>query len=100
MFPFVFYVTVIQGQDDWGVTYSSTEIWALEGSAVDISCTYRYLPTVKRVENRFWFKTVQNENYVDLKNESEYSSCVQYNCTLRITDLRVRDTEHMKHSHL
>ena len=105
VFSFVLYVTMIQGQDDWGVTYSSTEICAFKGSAVDISCTYRYSSSsVKRVENRFLFRTVQNENYVDLKNEPRYSSCVQCNCgnndcTLKITDLRERDSaEQMKHT--
>ena len=104
VFSFVPYVTVIQGQDDWGVTYSSTEISALKGSTVDISYNYRYPSSVKRVENRFWFRTVQNENYVDLKIEPRYSSCVQYNCgnndcTLRITDLRESDSaEQMKHT--
>ena len=87
-----------------GVTYSSTEICALKGSTVDISCSYRYPSSVKRAENRFWFRTVQNENYVDLKNEARYLSCVQYNCgnndcTLRITDLRESDSaEQMKHT--
>ena len=101
MFSDVLCVTVIQGQDDWGVTYSSTEICAFKGSTVDMSCTYRYPSTVQRVENRFWFRTVQNENYVDLKNEPGYSGRVQYDCinkdcSLRITDLRESDSAEYK----
>ncbi|KAM8772579.1 B-cell receptor CD22-like [Acanthopagrus schlegelii] len=93
--------TVIQGQDGWGVTYSSTEICALKGSTVDMSCTYRYPSTVQRVENMFWFRTVQNENYMDLKNEPGYSGRVQYDCinkdcSLRITDLRESDSAEYK----
>ncbi|XP_036953199.1 B-cell receptor CD22-like [Acanthopagrus latus] len=98
---FLLSVSVIQGQDDWGVTYSSTEICAFKGSTVNMSCTYRYPSTVQRVENRFWFRTVQNENYVDLKNEPGYSGRVQYDCinkdcSLRITDLRESDSAEYK----
>ncbi|KAM8772610.1 Schwann cell myelin protein-like [Acanthopagrus schlegelii] len=94
-------IQVIQGQDGWGVTYSSTEICAFKGSTVDMSCTYRYPSTVQRVENMFWFRTVQNENYVDLKNEPGYSGRVQYDCinkdcSLRITDLRESDSSEYK----
>ncbi|KAM8772406.1 uncharacterized protein AB9X84_009409 [Acanthopagrus schlegelii] len=66
-----------------------------------MSCTYRYPSTVRRVENMFWFRTVQNENYVDLKNEPGYSGRVQYDCinkdcSLRITDLRESDSAEYK----
>ncbi|XP_073331641.1 B-cell receptor CD22-like [Pagrus major] len=93
--------TVIQGQYDWGVTYSSTEICALKGSTVDMSCTYRYPSTVKRVENKFWFTKESNGVYVDLRTDPEYSGRVQYNCgnndcTLRITDLRESDSSEYK----
>ncbi|KAM8772581.1 pregnancy-specific beta-1-glycoprotein 7-like [Acanthopagrus schlegelii] len=98
---FLLSLSVIQGQDGWGVTYSSTEICALKGSTVDMSCTYRYPSTVQRVENRFWFRTVQNENYVDLKNEPGLSGRVQYDCinkdcSLRITDLTESDSAEYK----
>ncbi|XP_073331621.1 B-cell receptor CD22-like [Pagrus major] len=94
-------VPVIQGQDDWGVTYSSTEICALKGSTVDMSCTYRYPSTVKTVENKFWFTKESNGVYVDLRTDPEYSRRVQYNCvnkncTLRITDLRESDSAEYK----
>ncbi|MGL4898402.1 MAG: hypothetical protein ACRC31_08355, partial [Cetobacterium sp.] len=52
-------VTVIQGQYDWGVTYTSTQICALKGSTVEISCSYRYPSTINSldttVEKTFWF---------------------------------------------
>ncbi|XP_030284673.1 uncharacterized protein LOC115588301 [Sparus aurata] len=94
-------VPVIQGKDDWGVTYSFTEICALKGSTVDLSCTYTYPSTVKRVKNRFWFTKVSNGLYTDLRTDPEYSGRVQYNfgnndCTLRITDLRESDSAEYK----
>ncbi|XP_030284804.1 uncharacterized protein LOC115588352 [Sparus aurata] len=98
---FLLSVSVIQGQDDWGVTYSSTEICALKGSTVDMSCTYTYPSTVKRVENRFWFTKESNGVYTDLRTDPQYSGRVQYicvnnNCTLRITDLRESDSAEYK----
>ncbi|XP_036964570.1 B-cell receptor CD22-like [Acanthopagrus latus] len=98
---FLLSVSVIQGQDDWGVTYSSTEICAFKGSTVDMSCTYRYPSTVQRVENRFWYTKVSNGVYMDLKTDPEYSGRVQYifgnnDCTLRITDLRESDSAEYK----
>ncbi|XP_073331900.1 myelin-associated glycoprotein-like [Pagrus major] len=60
---------VIRGEDDWGVTYSTTQICAIGGSTVDIHCTYRYPPT-----------------YI----------CGNNNCTLRITNLRESDSAEYK----
>ncbi|XP_073331781.1 B-cell receptor CD22-like [Pagrus major] len=96
-------LTLIQGQDGWGVTYSSTEICAFKGSTVDMSCTYRYSSTVKRVQNKFWFTKESNGVYVDQRTDPEYSGRVQYicgnnDCTLRITDLRESDSAEYKFS--
>ncbi|KAG8014551.1 Sialoadhesin [Nibea albiflora] len=89
---------VIQGQNDWGVTYTSTEICAFKGSTVNISCNYKY-PTTKYgpVQKTLWFTNSSNNDFVDLKTDSEYSGRVQYicdnnKCTLRITDLRESDS--------
>ncbi|KAM9363779.1 B-cell receptor CD22-like [Symphorus nematophorus] len=89
--------TVVQGQNGWGVTYSSTEICAFKGSTVDISCTFRYPSTVKTVEKKFWFTKETGGSFVDLKSDPEYSGRVQNicgnnDCTLRITDLRESDS--------
>ena len=94
-------VTVVQAQNDWRVTYSSTEICAVKGSTVDISCSYTYPSSVKTVESKFWFTKVRSGFYVDLKSDPEYSGRVQYICgnnicTLRITDLRERDSAEYK----
>ncbi|CAK6983608.1 uncharacterized protein LOC121912925 isoform X2, partial [Scomber scombrus] len=94
-------VTVVQGQDDWGVTYISTQICALKGSIVNIHCTYRYPSRIKStyttVKESFWFTKLSNNEPVDLRTDSEYADRVQYHCdkndcTLTITDLRESDS--------
>ncbi|GLD62932.1 B-cell receptor CD22-like protein [Lates japonicus] len=96
---------VVQGQDDWGVTYTSTEICAFKGSTVDIHCTYTYPPRIKghdtTVERTFWFTKEQNNEPVDLRTDSDYTGRVQYHCgenscTLTITDLRESDSAEYK----
>ncbi|XP_030285207.1 uncharacterized protein LOC115588634 [Sparus aurata] len=72
-------VKLIQGQDGWGVTYSSTEICALKGSTVDMSCTYRY-PSWKygrytEVKETFWFTKLSGKEPVDLRTDSDYQEC-------------------------
>lgn len=92
---------MIQGQTDWGVTYSSTQICALKGSTVDIVCSFRYPSRINdpdtRAEDTFWFTEGSNDDPEDLRTDSEYSGRVQYhcgenNCTLTITDLRESDS--------
>uniref|UniRef100_A0A4W6EGX5 B-cell receptor CD22 n=1 Tax=Lates calcarifer TaxID=8187 RepID=A0A4W6EGX5_LATCA len=91
-------VTVVQGQDGWGVTYTSTQICAFKGSTVNIHCTYRYPPRrYLVVQERFWFIKQSNGVYVDLTTDPEYSRRVKYNCennrcTLTITNLRESDS--------
>ena len=98
-------VTVIQGQNDWGVTYSSTEICALKGSTVEINCTYRY-PSRKygcdtEDKETFWFTKLSGNQPVDLRTDSDYQdrveySCSEKSCSLRITDLRESDSAEYK----
>ncbi|XP_039656723.1 uncharacterized protein LOC120559226 [Perca fluviatilis] len=92
---------LIQGQDGWGVTYTSTQICAVKGSTVEIHCSYTYPSwwegSDTRVERTFWFTKLQDEDPVDLRTDSKYSGRVQYSChekicTLRISDLRERDS--------
>ncbi|XP_071397679.1 B-cell receptor CD22-like [Centroberyx affinis] len=98
---FLLSVPVVQGRDDWGVTYTSTEICALKGSTVDIHCTYRHPANIGRVtvkaEKTFWFTKQEGDEPVDLKTESEHKGRVEYhddqkNCSLRIKDLRETDS--------
>ncbi|XP_027139037.1 B-cell receptor CD22-like [Larimichthys crocea] len=90
-------VSVVQGQDGWRVTYTATEICALKGSTVEMSCTYTYPATIySSVRETFWFTKWSNNDFVDLRTDSEYLGRVQYicdsKCTLRITDLRESDS--------
>ncbi|XP_024658495.2 sialoadhesin [Maylandia zebra] len=98
-------VTVVLGQDVWGVTYTSTQICAVKGSTVELRCTFRYPWTINgintRVVKKFWFIRDENNEPVDLKTESEYRDRVQYqrknnDCTLRISDLRESDSAEYK----
>ncbi|XP_026159978.1 sialoadhesin-like [Mastacembelus armatus] len=93
---FLLSVSVVQAQDGWGVTYTATDICAIKGSTVNISCTYTY-PSNVRVQERFWFTKWTNTEPEDLKTQSEYSGRVQYQCedktcTLTIRDLRETDS--------
>ncbi|KAI3352574.1 hypothetical protein L3Q82_005510 [Scortum barcoo] len=92
---FLLSVSVIQGQDGWGVTYTSTEICALKGSTVEISCTYRYPSRINerdtKVEETIWFVRLQDEEPVDVRTDSEYSGRVEYHCDKNDCTLRIRD---------
>uniref|UniRef100_A0A3Q1H7P7 B-cell receptor CD22 n=1 Tax=Anabas testudineus TaxID=64144 RepID=A0A3Q1H7P7_ANATE len=100
-FFFLLSVSVVQGQNDWGVTYTSTQICAVEGSTVDIHCSYRYPSKVNKqvinVQKTLWFTKGNNKEPVDLRTDSDYTGRVTYRpvnkaCTLKITDLRQRDS--------
>ncbi|XP_078022748.1 hemicentin-1-like [Epinephelus lanceolatus] len=105
--PDVLCVTVIQGQNGWGVTYSPTKICAVKGSTVEIHCRYTYPSSTTgpqiTVEKTFWFTKVNGRDPVDLTTDPQYSGRVQYDCdkirnycTLRITDLRESDSAEYK----
>lgn len=85
-------VTVVQSQNSWGVTYTTTNICASNGSAVEMHCTYQY-PSEYTIEETVWcFKDNQ-----DLQKRSEYKNRTQYNCnekscTMKIEDLRQKDS--------
>ncbi|KAL7404669.1 hypothetical protein ABVT39_017816 [Epinephelus coioides] len=100
-------VPVIQGQNGWRVTYTSTEICAVKGSTVEIHCRYTYPSSTTghhaTVEKTFWFTKVNGRDPVDLTTDPQYSGRVQYDCdkirnycTLRITDLRESDSAEYK----
>ncbi|KAI4794945.1 hypothetical protein KUCAC02_031739 [Chaenocephalus aceratus] len=98
---FLLSVSVVQGQDGWGVTYSSTEICAVKGSTVEINCSYTY-PSIWKgsdttVENTFWFTQKKDGELVDLTTDSEFAGrvedrCENNICTLRIKNLTERDS--------
>ena len=94
-------VTVVQCENGWDVSYTSTEICALRGSTVDITCTYTYPSTLNHldttVQEAFWFIKESNGIHVDLSTDPEYSGrvenlCGNNKCTLRISNLRESDS--------
>ncbi|XP_030282772.1 B-cell receptor CD22-like [Sparus aurata] len=93
------------GQHGWGVTYSSTEICALKGSTVNMSCSYTYPSRIDGVDTEvketFWFTKLSGKQPVDLRTDSDHQlrveySCSEKSCTLRITDLRESDSAEYK----
>ncbi|XP_038559669.1 uncharacterized protein LOC119891811 [Micropterus salmoides] len=102
---FLISVSVVQGQDGWRVTYTSTQICALKGSTVEIRCTYTYPSRINgrdtKFEETFWFTKFQDKEPVDLRTDSKYAGRVEYHCdkkdcTMRITDLRESDSAEYK----
>ncbi|XP_049341086.1 Fc receptor-like protein 1 [Astyanax mexicanus] len=76
----------------WGVTYTPDSVCALEGSSVDLSCSYKH-PGGLRVTESFWL-VWPRDTYVDLLLYDQYKGRVQYNqtqCRMRITGLRAND---------
>src|SRR4029434_11224164 len=78
----------------WGVTYSSNSVCVLNGSSVDISCTYK-CPRDHRINTTFWFnKQKSSQLPVDLnlgedyQNHTEYDGKSENSCTLRLKDMR------------
>uniref|UniRef100_A0A8C7IXB5 Ig-like domain-containing protein n=1 Tax=Oncorhynchus kisutch TaxID=8019 RepID=A0A8C7IXB5_ONCKI len=91
---FLWSVAVVLGQDGWSVTYTNQSICALKGSTVELTCSFRY-PSGHKVTSTFWFTKIETE---DLGQDPEYAGRLEYHgdkkkdCTLRITDLRERDS--------
>ncbi|XP_051801940.1 B-cell receptor CD22-like [Acanthochromis polyacanthus] len=90
-------VSVVQGQDDWGVTFTSTQICAVKGSTVEMSCNYKQTTYMDgyylTVQKTFWFI----KDSVDLTTDEADADRVEYRCdgkrcTLRIRDLRESDS--------
>uniref|UniRef100_A0A669D9Z8 Ig-like domain-containing protein n=1 Tax=Oreochromis niloticus TaxID=8128 RepID=A0A669D9Z8_ORENI len=89
-------LTVVQSQNDYGVTYTSTQICAVKGSTVVIGCWFIY-PSRVNVLKRVWFTKENNYNPEDLKTDPVYAGRVSYSsqwksCTLTIRDLRESDS--------
>jgi hypothetical protein len=105
----VCFFTVLQGNDEWTVTYSSSNVCALRGAMVEINCTYEYPDDVQyrpTTVTTLWFTKEDNHQPVDLEHDTDStgrveSSCGEVSCTgsrchgtctLRIKDLRQSDS--------
>ena len=62
----------------WSVTYTPTDICALEGSSVNMSCSYTY-PSGLIVEQAFWINQ-DSVNPVDLSQFETYRHRVTVDC--------------------
>ncbi|XP_035772156.1 uncharacterized protein LOC102790829 [Neolamprologus brichardi] len=92
---FLLSLTVVQSQDGWGVTYTSTQICAVKGSTMVIGCWFNYPSRVNVL--KVWFTKGNNYNPEDLKTDPVYAGRVSYSCgwkscTLTIRDLRESDS--------
>ena len=105
------FFTALQGNDDWTVTYTSSNVCSLRGSTVDITCTYQYpykMSSSTPVET-LWF-TKGDHKPVSLLSNTDYAGRVESRCggnscswstcrgkcTLRIRDLRQTDSAEYK----
>uniref|UniRef100_A0A4W4HQZ8 Immunoglobulin domain-containing protein n=1 Tax=Electrophorus electricus TaxID=8005 RepID=A0A4W4HQZ8_ELEEL len=81
----------------WSVTYTDRRVCSVEGSSVELPCTYSY-PIDEKVEHTFWYYVRPNEDPQDLSQEEQFTGRVEYvgdeekNCTLRIRELRKSDS--------
>ncbi|XP_042170927.1 B-cell receptor CD22-like isoform X2 [Oncorhynchus tshawytscha] len=94
---FLWSVAVVLSQKGWSVTYSTQSICTLKGSTVEMSSSYTYPSGT--VTTTFWFtKKYAVEKSVNLRNDPNYKGRVTYRSdktnghTLKITDLRERDS--------
>ena len=83
----------------WRVTYKPTYICALEGSSVNMSCSYTY-PSRLTVEQAFWMNQ-ESANPVDLSQIETYRHRVTVDCgdkssgcSLQMTKLTKADAQY------
>ncbi|XP_029545591.1 B-cell receptor CD22 [Salmo trutta] len=94
---FLWSVAVVLGQYGWSVTYTTQSICTLKGSTVELSCSIRYPSGT--VTSTYWFtKMKTGVKPEDLGQNPEYAGRLEYHGdkknghTLRITDLREKDS--------
>ncbi|XP_071032205.1 Fc receptor-like protein 5 isoform X2 [Oncorhynchus clarkii lewisi] len=94
---FLWSVAVVLGQNGWSVKYTTQRICVLKGSTVDLFCSYTYPRGT--VTTTLWFTKMEaGVEPKDLGQDPEYAGRLEYHgdkkkdCTLRITDLRERDS--------
>ncbi|XP_049341082.1 uncharacterized protein LOC125804988 [Astyanax mexicanus] len=83
------------GEKQWGVTYTPDSVCALEGSSVDLSCSYKH-PGGLRVIKSFWFVNKNEVGPVVLQEDNQYKGRVQYyqnQCKTSINGVRASDAQ-------
>ncbi|XP_029594576.1 sialoadhesin isoform X2 [Salmo trutta] len=92
----------VLGQNCFNVTYTHQSICAMKGSTVELPCTYQH-PSYHVVSEPNWYIQEKcNEAPKMLSSVPEYAGRAEYlgtkekDCTLRITDLRERDSAEYK----
>ncbi|XP_014038035.2 titin isoform X1 [Salmo salar] len=95
---FLWPVAVVLGQNGWSVTYTTQSICTLEGSTVELTCSYTY-PSSYTVTTTFWFTKMETGvEPEDIGQDPENAGRLEYHGdkknghTLRITDLRESDS--------
>ena len=85
--------------EEWSVTYTRTYICALEGSSVNMSCSYTY-PTGLTVEEAFWINQDATDA-VDFFQKESYKDRVTVDCgdkssgcSLQMTKLTKADAQY------
>ncbi|XP_075320401.1 B-cell receptor CD22-like [Odontesthes bonariensis] len=77
---------VVYGQQTWGVSYKSSEICALNGSTVEINCTYKFPKNAdSEVDKEFWF--IRNDAVKVNRGvtDSSFEVCAVKGSTLKIS---------------
>uniref|UniRef100_A0A8K9V6A0 B-cell receptor CD22 n=1 Tax=Oncorhynchus mykiss TaxID=8022 RepID=A0A8K9V6A0_ONCMY len=92
----------VLGQNCFNVTYIHQSICALKGSTVELPCTYQHPNNHVVSEPNWYIQDKYNETPKILSSVPEYAGRAEYlgtkekDCTLRITDLRERDSAEYK----
>ncbi|XP_064857185.1 B-cell receptor CD22-like isoform X3 [Oncorhynchus nerka] len=88
----------------FNVTYTHQSICALKGSTVELPCTYRH-PNIHNVLQANWYIQEKRDEVLRvlnldraeyLKTLPKYLAIQEKDCTLKITDLRKRDSAEYK----
>ena len=94
---FLIYFSGLQGNSCYRVSYPTRTMCVLQGTSVDISCTYSHPPD-DTLHYTYWFKWRADQEPRDLQADSGYEGRAEYpaeetgRSTLRITDLRATDS--------
>uniref|UniRef100_A0A3Q4I547 Ig-like domain-containing protein n=1 Tax=Neolamprologus brichardi TaxID=32507 RepID=A0A3Q4I547_NEOBR len=81
----------VESQDDYAVTYTSTQICAVKGSTEVIGCSFKYPSRYPYLRDTVWFTKGNGNKRDDLKRDPVYAGRVSYSCGLNSCTLTIRD---------